>query len=261
MAKSILMSIVLILFTQPVFSQKTKRFYATILDEANQPVGRGFLKSAGDSGIAIMIDDTEIFIYASEISTIKIEKNPSKTEFLKLGTSATSASVLYLIGKNGRQNDDSSITDQGDRTIFVTTITQLLPRIETLVQELLEGANDIAHFSINKSQHEFSGKLRLIQQYSFEKEGPGMVVSNESGDGSNSTESSGAEGNKPDAIAAADSGAASQAGIKAINLSPGIRFVRPSKGKTIPASTPGKSSQKPNSGVIKSKKTTELLRQ
>jgi len=153
------------------------KYYATVFDEDNNPVARGLFKCAADSGLIIVVDGMEIFINASEITTLKIEKNPSRSEFLKLGTDVATEMATYLINKPKRsieEQTDSLITDsaadQQSAAFNTETKTALLQRLNQLLQDLLSGRNDVARFSINNSPEKFLTKLHLLQQYSIDNE-------------------------------------------------------------------------------------------
>lgn len=170
--KSILPLFVALLFSTVIFSQKSK-IYATVFDEDKNPIARGIFKSAADSGIIILVDDLEVFVAASEITVLKIEKNSSKAEFLKLSTAvATDAVSGYLINKIKEEDSDPGLESAGDNTGVLSTETKeiLFRRIQKLLDNLQSGVNDLATVSINNSQDKFLTKLRLLQQYSMDKE-------------------------------------------------------------------------------------------
>jgi hypothetical protein len=177
----------------PCYAQK--KFYATVFDEDNNPVARGFFKSAANSGIIILVAGMEVFINSSEISTLKIEKNPSTAQFLKLGVTAGSEVASYLINKPKKDkivddevvkidsiyNTIDSIAHGGNTQVAEHSSTEnigllmetkdvLFQSLQELFQNLLIGTNDLATFSINQSREKFSTKLRLLQQYSIDKE-------------------------------------------------------------------------------------------
>jgi len=169
--KKIFLAIMLSCVSFFSFAQKA-RVYATVFDEDNNPVARGIFKSAADSGIIIVVDDMEIFVNATEITVLKIEKDPSTSEFLKLGTAAATDVVSYLVNKPKKEKDtvpaDSIISTAGK--ISTETKDALLQRINSLVENLMSGKNNLATMNINNSTEKFLSKLRLLQEYSMDKE-------------------------------------------------------------------------------------------
>ena len=170
--KKILPLFIAFFFSVSIFGQK-KEIYATVFDEDKNPIARGLFKSAADSGIIILVDDLEVFVAATEITVLKIEKNSSKAEFLKLGAAvATDAAAGYLINKTPEENDTLGTDSSSDNTVVLLTETKeiLFGRIQKLLVNLQSGVNDLATVSINNSQEKFLTKLRLLQQYSMDKE-------------------------------------------------------------------------------------------
>jgi hypothetical protein len=161
----------LLIINTPGFCQKDK-LYATVFDEDNNPIARGLFKSAADSGVIILVDDMEIFVNATEITILKIEKNPSTSEFLKLGTTAATEVASYLINKPKKQQDTFSTDSIPLETPVIATETkdELFQRINKLVENLINGKNDLATMNINNSAEKFLSKLRLLQEYSMDKE-------------------------------------------------------------------------------------------
>ena len=169
MKKLILSSLLLISLSG--FCQKAK-IYATVFDSDNNPVARGAFKSAADSGVIILVDGMEIFVTAAEITVLKIEKNPSSNEFLKLGASTATEVVHYLINKpkSEPQANVSDSTAPTENIISTETKDVLFEKLGKLLQDLLNGKNDLAMVNINNSPEKFASKLRLLQEYSIDKE-------------------------------------------------------------------------------------------
>jgi hypothetical protein len=171
MKKTLPLIIASLLFTA-TFGQKNK-IYATVFDEDKNPIARGLFMSAADSGIIILVDDLEVFVAATEITVLKIEKNSSKAEFLKLGAAvASDAAAGYLINKPQEESPNMSTDSSSDNSVELLTETKeiLFGRIQKLLDNLQSGVNDLATVSINNSQDKFLTKLRLLQQYSIDKE-------------------------------------------------------------------------------------------
>ena len=151
--------------------QKNK-IYATVFDEDKNPIARGIFKSAADSGVIILVDDMEIFVNATEIAVLKIEKNSSKAEFIKLGAATATDMVSYLINRPKKESESEETDSIGTEANPISTETKdaLFLRINNLIENLLNGKNDLATMNINNSSEKFLTKLRLLQEYSMEKE-------------------------------------------------------------------------------------------
>ena len=90
-----------------------------------------------------------------------------------MGTAvATDAVSGYLINKTKEENSDPGLEGSGDNTGILSTETKenLFGRIQKLLDNLQSGVNDLATLSINNSPDKFLTKLRLLQQYSMDKE-------------------------------------------------------------------------------------------
>lgn len=153
------------------FCQKNK-LYKTVFDDDNNLIARGIFKSAADSGVIILVDDLEIFVNATEITILKIEKNPSTSEFLKLGATAAMEAGSYLINNPKKNQEASSTHSNPPDTSIISTETKdaLFKRINKLIDDLISGKNDLATININNSAEKFLSKLRILQEYSMEKE-------------------------------------------------------------------------------------------
>jgi hypothetical protein len=169
--KKIFLAIIMICVCIASIAQKNK-IYATVFDEDNNPIARGIFKIAADSGVIILVDDMEIFVNATEITVLKIEKNSSKAEFLKLGATTATDMASYLINKPKKESESEETDSIGAETNPISTETKdaLFLRINNLMENLLIGKNDLATMNINNSPEKFLTKLRLLQEYSMGKE-------------------------------------------------------------------------------------------
>ena len=92
---------------------------------------------------------------------------------MKLGTTiATNAAAGYLINKTPEESTKLGTESSSDNTVVLSTETKenLFGSIQKLLDNLQSGVNDLATVSINNSQDKFLTKLRLLQQYSMDKE-------------------------------------------------------------------------------------------
>lgn len=226
-------------------AQSSKAFHSTVFDEDNNPIARGVFKSAVDSGIIIRIDQTDVFINASEIFLLKIEKDPSKTQFLQLGVASATEAVSYWISKPKKdQISDSSEQQSTDEPLSTATRQQLLTQIQSLLENLLNKQNDLATFSINNSQEKYRSKIRLLQQYTMDNEknehqieNSDQTIATTTADQSNSSSSI--------------QGASFPGRTKTVQLQPGFHFVNPKPAQT----TASKNDQKTSTNFSTSSST------
>jgi hypothetical protein len=150
-----------ILFSSIIcFSQK--QYYATILDADNNPQARGIFLNVLDTGVTIEVDKTPVFVNISNIYTIRIEKNTTKLEFMKLGAAAATQTAAKLL--------DHGSDSIGVRTKEVDKKKPMLENLQELLNSLLDQDNQVASFRIDGSVEALKNKLTILQQYSAEEE-------------------------------------------------------------------------------------------
>jgi len=145
-----------------------KKYHATIFDTDNNIVARGVFQTVNDSSLIVLVESLPVEIRYNDINLLKIEKNGSGIEFSKLGSSLATG----LIDGVTTPSSTDSTTDSTRSKPFISQENKeaLLKKADMLLQQLLDGMDDVASFTIAGSLEKFGSKLKLMREYSYEEE-------------------------------------------------------------------------------------------
>jgi hypothetical protein len=145
-----------------------KKYHATILDIDNNIVARGLFQTVNDSSLTVLVENVPVDISYSDINVLKIEKNGSGIEFSKLGSSLATG---LIDGATTTSSSDSTADSTKSKPIISQENKRaLLKKADMLLQQLLDGMDDVAAVTISGSLEKFSSKSKLMREYSFDEE-------------------------------------------------------------------------------------------